>query len=241
MLIRKPILRRVLPLLKAEHGAERLRVGEEATGVIPFFRQRTVDSPQGPGQPREWLSVDPVNPLVESGPLPSVRVPERDGSEHMLLELPPTTGRGDVTLRLPDARRPRNDVGVGRNSQIGSLQCQRSSAKVAAFAGFASVLVSPRLVAGSLVVVVAVLAVFGPTRNVIASAGNELAAMALFASTVSVLDGFRGIVDAVLFDMFTPRPLLFAARSLLGSFRSHGNLSGRGCKGIVTQIGRQRN
>ena len=58
MLIRKPILRRVLPLLKAENGAERLRVGEEAASVIPFFRQRTIDSSQGPGQPREWLSDD---------------------------------------------------------------------------------------------------------------------------------------------------------------------------------------
>jgi hypothetical protein len=77
------------------------------------------------------------------------------------------------------------------------------------------------------VVVVAVLAVFSPTSNVIA-AGNELVAWALFASTVSVLDGFLGIVDAVLFDMSTPRPMLFAARSLFGGFRSHRNLSGRG-------------
>ena len=50
------------------------------------------------------------------------------------------------------------------------------------------------------------LAVFGPTRNVITSAGNELGALALFASTVSVLDGFRGIVNAVLFDMFARHP-----------------------------------
>jgi hypothetical protein len=91
--------------------------------------------------------------------------------------------------------------------------------------------------AGSFVVVVAVLAVFGPTSNVIAPAGNELSASALFASTVSVLDGFLGIVDAVLFDVFTPRPLLFAARSLFGGFRSHRILSGLGCRGIVEERG----
>ncbi len=58
MLIRKPILRRIIPLLKAEHGAERLRGVGVGGGVVPFFRQRTIDSPQGPDQPREWLSDD---------------------------------------------------------------------------------------------------------------------------------------------------------------------------------------
>ena len=58
MLIRKPILRRLVPLLQVEHGAERLWIGEEAASVMPFFRQRTIDSPQGSGQRREWLSDD---------------------------------------------------------------------------------------------------------------------------------------------------------------------------------------
>jgi hypothetical protein len=78
------------------------------------------------------------------------------------------------------------------------------------------------------VVVVAVLTVLGRTSNVIAPAGNELGALAFFASSVSLLDGFLGISAAVLFDVFTPRPLLFAARSLFRGFRSHLNLSGRG-------------
>ena len=55
MLIRKPVLRRVVPLLAAEHGAERLWVNEQWPAVIPFFRQRTVARPP---QPREWLGED---------------------------------------------------------------------------------------------------------------------------------------------------------------------------------------
>jgi hypothetical protein len=79
---------------------------------------------------------------------------------------------------------------------------------------------------GSLVVVVRVLAAFGRTSNVIIPACNERGAIALFASTISALDGFLGVVNAALFDMFAARSLLFAARSLVGGFRSHRHLSG---------------
>jgi hypothetical protein len=74
-----------------------------------------------------------------------------------------------------------------------------------------------------LVVVIAVLAVFRGTRGIIDLARDELGALALFASTVSVLDGFPGIVDAIVFHVFTPGPLLFAASSLFGGFRTHQN------------------
>jgi hypothetical protein len=58
MLIRQSILRRVVPLLVAEHGAERLWINEQWPAVIPFFRQRTIDSLLGPRHPREWLGED---------------------------------------------------------------------------------------------------------------------------------------------------------------------------------------
>jgi len=150
----------------------------------------------------------------------------------MNLELTPTTA--GVMSRCDC---PTHEDGEKASEWVENAEEDRFSAEAAAFARFAPVLASPRLVAGSLVVVVAVPAVFGPTRNVIAPASNELGALALFTSTVSVLDGFLGIMDAVFFDMFTPRPLLFAARSLFGGFRSHGNLLGRDCRGIVEDQG----
>jgi hypothetical protein len=72
-------------------------------------------------------------------------------------------------------------------------------------------------------IIVAVLAVFAATSSVIASSRYELGALALLASAVSVLDGFPGIVHAVVFHVFTPSPLLFTASSLVGCLWTHQN------------------
>ena len=85
----------------------------------------------------------------------------------MILKLPPTTAG---VMSCCDC--PTHEDREKASEWVENAQEDRFSAEATAFAGFASVLASPRLVAGSLVVVVAVLAVFGSTRNVIASAGN---------------------------------------------------------------------
>jgi hypothetical protein len=73
------------------------------------------------------------------------------------------------------------------------------------------------------VIIKAVLAIFAATSSVISISRDELGALALLASAVSVFDCFSGIVDAIVFHVFTPCPLLFATSSLFGCFRTHQN------------------